>query len=75
MGRLRLPENLPDQPVGAMPTAGDSPASTMAANRRVGMIRWLVSSAKETVTPEGAFGSAELEPKFNPMASRIAESM
>ena len=38
------------------------------------MIRWLFSSAKETVTPEGIFGSAVLEPKFNPMASRIAKA-
>ena len=30
------------------------PGFTLAANRRVGMIRWLVSSAKETVTPEGS---------------------
>ena len=36
------------------------------------MSRWLVPSEKETVTPDGAWGSDVLEPKFNPMAkSRV----
>ena len=39
IGRLRVPEKTPDHPVGSIPTAGESPASIRAANKRVGRIR------------------------------------
>ena len=48
---------MPDQPVEAMPTAGDSPACTLAANGRVGADPLVGFIRKETVTPKGVFGS------------------
>ena len=75
IGRLRVPEKFADQFVGAMPIAGDSPASTRAANKRVGKTLWFVPSEKETVTPAGRCGAEASDPRFNPMARRQTQSI